>query len=336
MTISVLQIVECALPDANPRAESLTAAEGALAALGVHSRLLGGNPTESDLKNTDVVHIHGWGYESAENAINMACAHRVPYIFSPHGGGMIENPVHSTGFFQRIRRRLRNKKFTRRAVAMTGINQIEVQGIRDERLHERIELLPYGWPIPADIHRQSTNERDLVVLDPFSPLLSGSTMLLKLLADLGAAADGWKITFAGGCADNSVQMLEAAVARKGMSDRVSFITRSNRQTRTEWSERATTLVSAWMNVIFPSSIMQAMAYGVPALCTDQVAMDGMGDAIRICRPDRASLREGLRALLSMSDAERMATSIRAREYAKKNLDWSVVAPRFADLYRSVI
>jgi len=336
MTVSVVHIVNRTPPDWCTVAESFHDSIDAFASCGVKSRLCSDKLTQEDLADSTIVHIHRWGYEAAIDAAKTASAKGIPYVISPQGdfteiptGPVGSRPV---GFFKRIQRRIRYRGIIRRAAIVTGLNATEVSRLKKAEFHHKIEPLTYGWNIPTEDSISNGAEKTLLILDPILPI-AGCTRILKALAELGSTVDGWRVAFAGHSTIDPA--LEAAVARKGMADRVTF-TKSHMRTRKELLGRARALASPWLRVAFPFSIMQAMAYGVPALCTDQVAMDGMGDAIRICKPDRDSLREGLRLLLSMSDAERMTASQRARDWAKKNLDWSVVAPRFAELYKSVL
>ena len=82
--------------------------------------------------------------------------------------------------------------------------------------------------------------------------------------------------------------------------------------------------------------MQAVAQGVPAVATDCVACTGMSAVVPTCPPMRDAFRETLRAAMQSSLTERPAIARRYADFAKSGLDWSALAPRFAELYRKII
>jgi glycogen synthase len=66
-----------------------------------------------------------------------------------------------------------------------------------------------------------------------------------------------------------------------------------------------------------------------------VVPDELREAVAVCRTNRAHLREALRSLVTIGDAERASMGERARE-ACRTLDWAALADRYGETYQSVI
>ncbi|MDO8631761.1 MAG: glycosyltransferase, partial [Phycisphaerales bacterium] len=176
--------------------------------------------------------------------------------------------------------------------------------------------------------------RTLLMLGPIDPV-HGCVALLKALAELGPDADGWKVVLAGRDSANWRRMLEAAIYRKGGGDRVQFENADSPAEQRALLARASFLVAPSLHVRPAVSIMQAIAADVPAIASTFSAPPGLENVLRVCGPSRAELREELRAAMRLTDEQRRGTTSVVLAAAKASLDWSILAPKYAQLYREI-
>jgi poly(glycerol-phosphate) alpha-glucosyltransferase len=84
----------------------------------------------------------------------------------------------------------------------------------------------------------------------------------------------------------------------------------------------------------PIAVIEALAYGVPALvshaCNMPDAIDG--GAAHGCTTDPKSISEALLNLLALNDHQRCLMGIRGRQLIEKSYSWDVVAKKFTSVY----
>ncbi len=335
MALRVLHILETLELTPGAVAVSLNGAIAPLSALGIDGRLVGGHVEHATLEGVSLVHVHGWGYPAASAAIDAAAQRKLPVVISPHG--LVASPSDQRGWFARLRQRRQEKRLLRAASMVTGLNDHEEQLLRN--LHSNVRVLPYG--LRFDDYSElpvSTTEGSgswIVMLDSMHPR-GGCVALLKALAEIGPDSAGWKCALVGGEGGQWRPMLEAAVRRKGGADRVRFETAASLGVQREWLLRATLVAAPGLQVTFPLSIMQGLAAGVPVLASTLTAPPGADGMLRVCGPTRVELRKALRVTLAESDEARRRSARAASERARAVLDWSALAPRWAEMYRELV
>lgn len=333
MKLTVLHIVDEGAHELCSPLATLRDSVSAFAAIGIECEVITYRPKTSEMDCAHIVHIHGWGYAAARIAAKAARSAKKRYVISPHGS--FHDGIHRrNGFFSRLGALLRDRPLIRGAAAITGVNPHETTALQQAGVNGNIHLLPYGTKV-SEASLAAPPSKVLLILDPVTPL-SGGAMLLKAIAELGPLADGWNVIFADGTSDTA-RSLEAAVARKGAGKRVRFNPKSDAESWRKLLQEATVVVAPWLHVSFPSSAMRALAHSVPVLATRCVAIDAIGcEAMRVCEPNRTSLREALRGMLTMPDAQAHALRQEAHDFARSNLDWRIIAPRFAEFYACLL
>ncbi|RME38072.1 MAG: hypothetical protein D6788_08135, partial [Planctomycetota bacterium] len=249
MTIRILQVLPSHRPDAGSIAACLFGQEPALRERGVEIRRVGAEgatataePSEADgdgaypaaepaamvdlVDQADAVHVFGWSYPLARAAIITAADRDKPVLLSPLGG-LCDDRFQQEGMFARFGRRRRDGRALRRVRILTAFNDREGEELRAKTDAEKVADLPLGVAVDTFSRLEGTNEnvpqreevRNLLLLGPVEPA-EGIVPLLKALAELGPAADGWRVVLAGPQPGDWRKMLEAAIRRKGATDRV--------------------------------------------------------------------------------------------------------------------
>ena len=358
MTLQVLHVVESLAPEAGSVAVSLRGLFTALEERGIESEAVTLDQDERDLqdvrstgfepsiagrlvRDASVVHVHGWGTGMGRSLARAAEKAGTPLVISPLGE-LSEGRHHQATWRDRLRGFLGESRLVRRAAVITVVNEAERRAVQAGGYGSRVEVLPYGLRMveyeaadsPAVELPPAPDGRGLLLLGPLHPL-EGFVPLMKAFAEIGPDADGWYVALAGRETGNWRKMLEAAIQRKGASDRVVVAPAADVATQQAWLARASALASPSLHFRCPVSIMQAVAAGVPVIASDRVAPDGLNGKIRSCAPRRDKLREALRFVLQLSDEDRASMAAEARDAGRSLFDWSVLVDQYVPLYQGL-
>jgi glycosyltransferase involved in cell wall biosynthesis len=226
----------------------------------------------------------------------------------------------------------RRRKVIRGAKSILALNDEEARQLERCGVDRSARVLPYGLNFD-EYANGSSHERSLSVLmlGDLHPR-SGCVALLKALAELGPAGNGWEVVIAGRDDGRWRPMLEAAILRKGAQERVRFEFADDIEAQRRLLASASVLAAPSLTTEFPLSVLQAAASGVPVVATTCAAPPEMNGAISVCRPRRADLGEALRSVLTLSAEERRAMGEKLRAAGRSTLDWSMLAPRWAKMY----
>ncbi len=192
--------------------------------------------------------------------------------------------------------------------------------------------------IPSRDRQEATSNapsRQILVLGDITPD-SGCVALLKCLAELGPDAEGWHVVLAGTIPEKWKSALQLAVRRKGAEERVSFADAADISAQRDLLARSALLVVPSPVVRAPIAATQALAAGVPVLCTAPAAPPEMNAHVHLCGLDRTALREKLREILRKSDQTLIQSAAYARTHAATALDWSTLTGRFIEAYESAL
>jgi len=309
-------------------------------ATGVHLAKEGQRIVETITENLSLLHIHG-GTTCLKHVLALNQKAGTPTVLSPLGG-LSYSPFEHRGWLARMRKRWQDRA-ARRATVIAAYNESEARHLREINVHPRIEVLPLGIDTQdyAEVVtlRQSLSpkrgERTVLYLGPIHPR-EGLVAFLKAFAELGGDADGWNVMLAGRATAQWRGKIEAAVQRKDGAERITFHESPDFAAQLSLLAQADILVSPALQHRCPTSIMQALACGVPVLATEPVAPDGVGDAMVVCRPSRDELRESLRRVMTMTEPDRRALGGRGMAWIKAHGDWSVLTDRYMALYQSLV
>jgi len=296
--------------------------------------------TNLDPQQKKIQHTIGWGSDSRRHGLPKG-GNAPPVILSPLGG-LSYSPFEHRGWFSKMRKRWHDRP-ARRATLIAAYNESEARHLRDINAHPRIEVLPLGIDTqeyaPVVTLRQSLKPKQtghtILYLGPIHPR-EGLVPFLKAFAELGPDADGWNVVLAGRSEPQWRGKIEAAIQRKGGADRVTIQDAPDLPAQLSLLAQADILVCPALQHRCPTSIMQALASGVPVVATEPVAPDGVGDAMVVCRPSRDEWRESLRTVLTMSDDQRRALGKRGLAWIRAQADWSVLVDRYVALYQSLV
>lgn len=285
--------------------------------------------------DADIVHVHGWNDSSTRDSVVALVQSKRRFVLSPLGG-LSTGPYNPWSFGDKLKYSFQHRPRIRAAWALVAVNQPEADRLAQEDRHSRVVVLPYGTTVASTVPTATATAgpRRLLFLGSLHPRF-GCVALLMAIAELGAAADGWTVDIAGSGDTKWRLKLEAAIRRKGADNRVRFVAANDLPAQSELLNAASLVVSPSLHYDAGVSVPQAAAAGIPVIATAVSTPPGLENAVTICEPKRDALRQALTVVLSGSDADRSALGRRGYEAARRSLDWSVLAPRYAAFYEEL-
>lgn len=302
----------------------------------------------SDLvRETDIVHLHGlWSGQNwaAGKAIRKAGK---PYIMTPHSM-MMPWAWKRNAWKKRPIGWLFEHNNLRNATCLHALAEGEAEGMRTIGLNDRIEIIPNGIHVddyqnPPSLDRlferfpAIKNKKCVLILGRIHPQ-KGIVAAMKGGFDALAAAEGWHLIVAGPDEAGMLPFLQAAIARKGVSDYVTFTGMLARDEVDACIHHAKVLLQPSMSEGLSMSIVEALAGGLPVIISTACNMPEVKteDAGRVVAPSRVVVASALRKLVVLSDEELTAMGERGRKLARDRYDWQNLTPKYQKMYERVL
>jgi glycosyltransferase involved in cell wall biosynthesis len=298
---------------------------------------------EALVAEADVVHLHGlW---TGQNWSAGKAARRIgrPYIMTAHSM-MMPWAWRRSWWKKRPVGWLFEHRNLRQASCLHALADGEAAAMRALGFNDRIVVVPNGLHTrefdnlpPADDlmarFPESRQRRWLLFLGRIHPQ-KGIIQAMQAGFDALALADDWHLVIAGPDEIGLQKMLQAAMVRKGLQQRVTFMGMLQRHDVLACLGRASLLIQPSMSEGLSMSILEAMAAGLPVLISTACNMPEVqaADAGRVVEPNRILVAQALRELLKLGDPALKEMGRRARELARQRFDWSVVIDRYRQMY----
>ncbi len=296
--------------------------------------------------DADVVHLHGlW---TGQNRSAGAAARRAgkPYIMTPHSH-MMPWAWRRSAWKKRAAGWLFEYRNLRRAACLHALAEGEAAHMRALAFNPRIEVIPNGIHTGAYEHLPPADgliarfpelkgRRWLLFLGRIAEQ-KGIVPAMQACFDVAASGVDWSLVIAGPDEFGLAKMLRAAIARKGLADRVTFTGTLSRDDVRACLGRASLLLQPSLSEGLSLSILEAMTAGLPVIISPACNMPEVADADagRIVEPTRRHIAAALAELLGMAEPALTAMGERGRTFAAERFDWKRLIPRYRDLYRRV-
>jgi len=291
----------------------------------------------------DLVHLHDPTGALAGKLVPALSKHGVPHLVSTYGGWTTTEGWQRS-WWRRLFRRLPLAGQT----CLHATGQREARHLRRIGVRGRIEVIPIGVDTAAfsDAVAEADAQPALSLLPDRRILLypgpiddePGLVPFLKATDDLEDALDGWHIILAGDASDSWSRTFAASTRRHGKEDLVTLLQAPNDKIRAALMRRSEIVVLPQATDRPPIGALQAMAYGLPVLISpesglDEVAPAGAGG---VCPPQRGAIRNTLGEMLALEPPALRRMGQAARLLVQERFAWPAIAPRFANLYRSML
>lgn len=359
MGIRILHVVESLQPHAGSVAVPLLGLMHALHDRGITSDVMTMSPEDRGAGNfnhvlftpesvgettrrAEVVHIHSWGAPLSARLAASARDARTPFLITPLGR-LVEGPFSKLGWKDKLRRIWSENKLIRGAAVITAVNTAERRGLVAGGFAEsKVRVLDHGLPVGEYAQGEETSRSNpdqnggkcLLCLGPITPV-EGLGPLMKAMAQIGPEAADWRLVIAGRGEGQWRRMIEAAVGRKVGPDRVQFTDADDLPAQRALLAKADAVAVPSTHFRCPTTVLQAMASGVPVLATTPVAPDDVEGAVITCPPTQGGLVDGLRTLLKQPEQDRRAQIDAAHKLTVNRFDWGVLSEEYRSMYESL-
>lgn len=294
----------------------------------------------------NVVHLHGLWTGQNRSAGRAARRAGRPYVMTPHSH-MMPWAWNRSRWKKRLAGWLFEHRNLRGAACLHALAAGEAEPMRALGFNPRVEIIPNGLHAaayhdlpPADglieRHPELKDRRWLLFLGRVAEQ-KGIVPALQACFDVAASGDDWQFVVAGPDEFGMRRMLEAAVARKGMTERVTFTGMLPRNEALACLGRASVLLQPSLGEGLSLSILEALAAGVPVIISPACNMPEVGEANagRIVEPSRPAIAAALRELLDAGESELAAMGARARKLAAERFDWGRIVPQYRRMYEAL-
>jgi glycosyltransferase involved in cell wall biosynthesis len=274
---------------------------------------------ESDV---DILHVHGlWMYLSVA-ARRWAKVTGRPYVVSPHG--MLDPwALRNSGAKKKIARLLYENAHLRKAACLHALCGAEREAIRRTGLDAPIAVLPNGVDLPASAaspaawrERMGKDAKVLLFLGRVTP----KKQVLELVVAFALAhrpGNPWHLVVVGPAEAEYRGRIDAAVARSPCRENIHVVGPAYGEKRAAAYMAADAFILPSVSEGLPMAVLEAFAYGLPALLTPQCNLPeafAEGAALRI-EPRKEAICEGLQRLFGLSQDEYAAMRGAARRLA---------------------
>lgn len=290
--------------------------------------------------DADVIHLHGAG--DLQKAIaGIVDGTSTPTILNPLGA-LEPDRFDRMGWWQRRRARHSIRSVVDAVDHLAALNDRELQHLHEWSGQASPEILEYGLnfdeytdlptkPVGLD---QATDQKVMLFLGPIHPV-EGLVPLLYAFGSLIHELKGWHLVLAGPETGDWRMQLESTIRRKGGEDRVSFVRDPDLDDQRSLLARASLVVVPALQVRPPTTVLQALAAGVPVIASDRVVPNGLSKCVATCPPTRDHLTAALRSFLQQSSEQQQSAARLGREIGQRDYDWSALAPKYVERYRAV-
>lgn len=293
----------------------------------------------------EVIDIHGVFSHVTSQAARQARRHSVPYVMQPFGA--LDARLIRTG-----RRRLKGaftrlflEEDLRRAACVHPASLHEAHSVRRWVPDKHIQVVPHGVDLPpagtAQRRRslfasfpQLRGKRVVLFMSRVTPK-KRPELIVEAIARLRPQYPNLALLVAGQD-DGHLAVLRAAAQKHGLAGSVVYLGFVQGELKRAAFAVADLMALPSIDENFAVAVIEAMAYGVPALVTPGVAahvfVDQSGAGLTVEGTAQA-LAQGMRKLLE-SDRARLGRM--GRQFVKQHLSWTAVIRQLDRVYRDAM
>lgn len=285
----------------------------------------------------DLVHVHSIWQLSLHQAVVAARCKDVPYIIAPRGSIEVWS-LRQKWLKKKLGLWLYQGRDLKRAVAIHVTAESEAEQARKLGLGQRLILSPNGVNVPDSLPDWRQHE-DGFRRAVFVSRIHYKKGLLNLVdAWARVRPQGWKMEIVGTDEVGYQRTVEERVAKHGLQDAFIFTGPLDDSQKWEAYRRADFFFLPTHSENFGIVVAEALYAGLPVVTTNgtpwrelQERNCGMWIDVSVDACERA-----LKAMCSLSDAERFAMGRRGRELIERRYLWPAIGRQMVNEYRKLI
>ncbi|MBE9009091.1 glycosyltransferase [Pseudanabaenaceae cyanobacterium LEGE 13415] len=297
-----------------------------------------------NIRNYDLVHIHGLFSYSGYTSAAIARQASIPYVIAPHG--MLE----PWAFAHKPRRkalgfRLVEQKNLTHAAAINATSSPEVQSIAARCSHDRIRFIPNGISSsmfeqcfePEQFYKQfpHTQGKELLLflgrIDP----KKGLDLLAPAFAQLNHSFPNTHLVVAGPDGIGFLNKAKQFFIDAGCFEQVTFTGNLSGSLKQSALAAATAYIAPSYSEGFSVSVLEGMAAGLPCIITTGCNFPEASNVAYVTDIDVNAVANALIDCFS----DRLAAKTlgqRARQFILDRYTWDQVAAQMIELYQEIL
>lgn len=258
----------------------------------------------------------------------------IPYIITPHGSltHVAQNQKH---FAKQALNLFFYNAFIRNAECVHFLSEKEALNSTGFKL-KKASIIPNGVSIPK-VKATCDKTPTAIFIGRLDIKVKGLDLLINCLPPIAEELRGLgaKINIYGPDEDGSMARLEQLITNNQVTDIVSLCGPVNGQSKKDAFLHSQFYVQLSRTEGFPTSVLEALAYGLPIVVTEGTTWKEIANNEGIGIGVKSDLTDISNAILTLfkEDKLRSKFSIAARNYAIENFQWRAIAKRQIDLYR---
>jgi glycosyltransferase involved in cell wall biosynthesis len=308
--------------------------------VGLVLNMLVGGEVDKEIRNADVVHIHGIWQPHCITCGVVARRRRKPVIASAHG--MLERwAIHNKAWKKWPYSQLVERPNLQRATILRALTLAEVDDYRRYGLTNPIAVIPNGVDILDKVSPDQflslwpeLRGRRLVLYLSRIHYKKGVDILVKAWAGTVKQFPDAHLVIAGPDFEGTRRVVEQLVREYSIGGKVTF-------TGPVFGDQKASLLSAASLFVLPShsegfsvAVLEALAAGIPAIITTgcnfpAVAASGSG---WIISPNTDELEHALREALESNAADLHNRSQLGIELVRSNYSWRIIGKQMTEVY----
>lgn len=295
------------------------------------------------IKEFDLVHLNNyWSYQNII-ASHYCRKYKIPYVLSPHGS----LPIMMRGFMRKyLYDRLFGNNILKNAARIIAVSEMEYQQILARKTPaNKIRIIPnavdpsIGKLSVKGVFKRKFNVRDderIILFLGRIHSIKGVDLLIDAFANLVKVISGVKLVIAGPDEDYLVEV-QRQVSDLNIKDKVIFTGPLYNEDKYNAFNDADIYVLPSQYEIFAISVLEACAFGVPVIITENIGIvnfiKGIAGEVVPFRMER--LLEALERLLK-DDNLRQQYGQNGKKMVEDIFSWDKVIRDYEQIYQEVV
>jgi len=299
----------------------------------------------AEIQLADIVHVHGCWLPTNIKACRAARQARKPYIVSPRG--MLESwSLRHRALRKRLVWRLWEHTSLRLANGLHATADAEAARLRALGLRAPIAVAPDAVELPRESGDRAVLEEKFPELKGRRWLLflsrmhakKGLDMLIDAWADLCPASPDWRLVIAGSAMDGEDAAYREHIARRGISERTTFIGHVEGREKSAAFAGADLFVLPTHSENFGIVVAEALAHGVPVITTTGAPWEILRESRSgwWIEPALRALSDALREAFALDPAALRAMGGRGVALVEADFCWKVNARKLLTFYEWIL
>lgn len=286
------------------------------------------------LMDYDVIHMHGIWPPFMHGIVKECKRRNKPIIWSLHGM-LAPWAMRHKWWKKRLAWALWQKHDLRAAAVLHVTSEREREWVEACGFKNRIENVPLGTNLSEMVPLRRHEAKTLLFVGRVNPV-KGLENLIR--AWQVVQSEEWKLRIVGTDVANYSGTLISLVRSLALETSIEFPGPKYDDALDEEYRNADALILPSFTENFGGVVVDALAWGLPVITSKGTPWREV-EAIRCgwwVENDSESLAKALRALISLSDVERVEMGARGRELVRSKYSWNAVAVRMKTVYESLL